>query len=93
MFNENQQEKIKEFATLTKLTNHCFEMCVNLIDNNTTNIKVNMISSKLNLIEIKCLEKCSETYIDMHANYTKFLLEAEEKYLNSEFKKERIYKN
>lgn len=91
MFNENQQEKIKEFATLTKLTNHCFEMCVSLIDNDI-NVKVNMNSYKLNLIEIKCLEKCSETYIDMHSNYNKFLLDAEEKYLNSEFKKDRIYK-
>lgn len=82
MFNENQQEKIKEFATYTKLTNHCFDICVNDSFQN----------EKISSIEKNCLEKCSESYIDMHSNFKKFLTEVEDKYINSDYKKGKIRK-
>ena len=62
MFNENQLQKIKVFATLTKINNECFKKCVffEVLDS-----KENLLKNELSLKEKKCLKTCTESFLKM----------------------------
>jgi hypothetical protein len=55
MFSEKQINSIKILSSMTIITNKCFEKCVNINEN----------ENKLNNEEIKCLQKCSDSYLKL----------------------------
>ena len=63
MFNENQLQKIKVFATLTKINNDCFKKCVHF-EIKKEIIKENLDSELTNREKI-CLKNCSLTLLKM----------------------------
>ena len=65
MFSNSQQQKIEAFSTLTKLTNSCFELCINL-----TNLE-NRISNH----EINCVERCSLSFLELNYNVLNSLIQ------------------
>ncbi len=54
MFSENQMRNIKIFASMTKITNDCFDKCITNLD-----------EKQLTLSETKCLQTCSDSYIKL----------------------------
>ncbi len=58
MFNDDQENKIKIFASITKVTNLCFSKCIiSLAEDN-----------KLTSKEKDCLRQCSNNYIELNHN-------------------------
>jgi hypothetical protein len=57
MFSEVQEKKIKTFASICKLTNHCFNKCIEFPSNSP--------EKDLSTQEIKCLKSCTETTIKL----------------------------
>lgn len=72
MFSEQQQKKIQEFATVTKLTNICFSNCINNLEVNTAQNK-NNVSNLLSYTENECLRNCSLSYLELNHNVKKQL--------------------
>lgn len=70
MFNDNQEKKIKQFATVTKLANTCFIKCcdISLIKN----------QSNLSKEEEKCLLNCVNSYLELNNNVINQLLKDKE---------------
>jgi hypothetical protein len=64
MFSESQQAKIKKFATVAKVTNECFNKCVNYDNNIPLNDDIKSISKQ----ESNCLKNCSFTYLELNNN-------------------------
>jgi len=63
MFSENQMKKIKYFASVTKIANECFKLCINInLDhlNNKTDP-----GNNLTIKEETCLKSCSEEYLKL----------------------------
>lgn len=80
MFSKDQEKKIKVFATITKLSNICFEKCVEIdnlqnstIQNDKNNKNFNSafsINKDLDLPqhEKECLKKCSDAFMEINHN-------------------------
>ena len=64
MFNNDQEQKIKVFASITQLTNQCFSICF-----------INTSNNKLSFEESQCLRNCSKNYLELNNNITKQLTE------------------
>ncbi len=68
MFSGNQLDKIKYFASVTKITNECFKKCVNINDEKQL-IKKNStgysLSPNLSKNEENCLKSCSINYVKL----------------------------
>ena len=61
MFSDDQMKKIAFFSSLTKVTNECFEKCVNFkIEEIDKNIKCSLSKE-----ESLCLNKCSTEYLKL----------------------------
>jgi len=61
MFSDDQMKKIKYFASVTKIANECFKVCVSFDDSALSTQK----SDKLSLTEVSCLRNCSEEYLKL----------------------------
>ncbi len=59
MFNDSQEKKIKQFASVTKLTNICFSKCFNSISDK---------NSFLSKSEETCILKCVNSYLELNNN-------------------------
>jgi hypothetical protein len=64
MFNNDQEQKIKVFATITQLINQCFDICL-----------INTYNNILSKEESLCLRKCTSNYLELNNNITKQLTE------------------
>lgn len=63
MFSENQMKKIKYFASVTKIANECFKLCINLNLDHSTN-KTDP-GKNLTIKEETCMKNCSEEYLKL----------------------------
>jgi hypothetical protein len=63
MFSENQMKKIKYFASVTKIANECFKLCIDLNFDQLANRS--MTENKLSTKEETCIKNCSEEYLKL----------------------------
>lgn len=75
MFNEDQQRKLQVFASLTKLTNTCFDKCcnINIQDDFLNDIEIKN-TNLLSIQEKECISLCSYSYIVLNQNVHNHLL-------------------
>lgn len=93
MFSDDQVNKIKYFASLTKIANECFGQCINydtfLKEESLEKITQNL-QSEISQAEKKCLINCSEGYTKLRSFIESQLFEDYESVKN---KNKKIFDN
>lgn len=69
MFNEDQEAKIKAFASVVKITNACFIKCIQYLpgapQSGLPKQKIYLSSN-----ELICISNCADAYLELNNNVT-----------------------